>query len=230
MAETREEILGYLRSHGPTEAEDVAAAVGVHVSVARHHLEGLASRGLVRVEVRRKGRGRPAKVYRALPSPASPEVEAWRNLVHVLARALESLGEEGEEALRRAAREEARLRARSGRTDVVADALSQFAPELSRASEEKLLPGPGPLADLLLGFRDLGQAVVAGAVAGASGEAVRAEARAVVEPGGRILEEVLLRPAERREPSIWKGVAPAARPRPSRVLKGVAPLRLVEEG
>src|SRR5450759_2531077 len=64
-----------------------AAAVGLHGTTARVHLEVLERAGLVRHAVQRAGRpGRPRQLYAAVPRSAP--VEGYRQLVGVLAAEL----------------------------------------------------------------------------------------------------------------------------------------------
>lgn len=65
---TRAAILDHLRAHGAAAVKEVAHAAGVHVNVARGHLDVLVSAGLASVSWRRNpGGGRPAKLYEATP-------------------------------------------------------------------------------------------------------------------------------------------------------------------
>lgn len=107
-SELREALLYVRGSAEPVTADDAAAVLGVHRSVARARLERLARAGvLVASFARRSGRtgpgaGRPAKLY----SPA-PEVQALefpaRRLPVLVARLLDKLPTDGrEEALRQA--------------------------------------------------------------------------------------------------------------------------------
>jgi len=74
-------------AQGAMDAAQLAAAVGVHITTARFHLERLERAGLVRREVTHEGRrGRPSVGYRTVPvdDPAT----RYRALVDVLASAL----------------------------------------------------------------------------------------------------------------------------------------------
>lgn len=67
-APTRVEILDRLRSGGPCDVREAAAAAAVHPNVARGHLDVLVGAGLANVTWRRSAAGgRPAKVYEASP-------------------------------------------------------------------------------------------------------------------------------------------------------------------
>src|SRR6187455_3830926 len=76
---TRRRIYLFTRDHaGPdgVTASEVAAEVGVHPNVARHHLDKLAAGGYVEVAIERaegSGAGRPSKCYSAV-SQVFPDV------------------------------------------------------------------------------------------------------------------------------------------------------------
>jgi predicted ArsR family transcriptional regulator len=97
-----------VRSHpAPLGADEVAAALGVHRTVARGRLERLLRAGLVEAQfVRRSGRdgpgaGRPAKLY--APAPVAGVLELPpRRLASVVARLLDEIPRDARvEALRR---------------------------------------------------------------------------------------------------------------------------------
>jgi predicted ArsR family transcriptional regulator len=102
----REALLYVRGSASPVTADDAAAELGVHRSVARGRLERLVRAGVVATSfARRSGRtgpgaGRPAKLYS--PAPESDALEfPPRQLPALVARLLEELPSEGrEEALR----------------------------------------------------------------------------------------------------------------------------------
>jgi predicted ArsR family transcriptional regulator len=107
-SELRSALLYVRGSPNPVTADDAAAALGVHRSVARGRLERLRRAGLLDTSFARRSRrsgpgaGRPAKFY----SPA-PEVEALefppRHLAGLVARLLDKVPKEGrEDALREA--------------------------------------------------------------------------------------------------------------------------------
>lgn len=115
----RAALLFVRRSRGPVTADDAAAALGVHRSVARTRLEKLLGAGLVRASfARRSGRsgpgaGRPAKLYSAAPEPEPLEFPR-RRLPTLVARLLDEVpADEREEALRRAGEDFGRELARS---------------------------------------------------------------------------------------------------------------------
>jgi predicted ArsR family transcriptional regulator len=60
---TRSAILGHLLKSGPLTAREIAEAFTLHPNVARAHLDLLVEAGFLATGVRRKGKGRPAKVY-----------------------------------------------------------------------------------------------------------------------------------------------------------------------
>jgi predicted ArsR family transcriptional regulator len=95
-------------SNQAVTADDAAAALGVHRSVARSRLERLLRAGLVETRfARRSGRsgpgaGRPAKLYSAAPEPQALEFPP-RRLPALVARLLDEVPAGGrEDALRRA--------------------------------------------------------------------------------------------------------------------------------
>jgi predicted ArsR family transcriptional regulator len=108
---TRRDIFLFVHEHGaPADgpdgvtATDVAERFGLHVNVARHHLDKLAAGGYVEVVVARgarPGAGRPSKRYRATEPQLSPQVTVRHDavLVNLLKRALALLPREQAEAL-----------------------------------------------------------------------------------------------------------------------------------
>ncbi|MGH2705060.1 MAG: helix-turn-helix transcriptional regulator [Actinomycetota bacterium] len=60
---TRSAILAHLLKSGPLTAREIATAFTLHPNVARAHLDLLVEAGFLATGVRRKGKGRPAKVY-----------------------------------------------------------------------------------------------------------------------------------------------------------------------
>jgi predicted ArsR family transcriptional regulator len=106
--ELRAALLYVRGAHSPVTADDAAAALGVHRSVARGRLERLLRAGLVQTSfARRSGRsgpgaGRPAKHYSAAPESEALELPP-RRLPSLVARLLDEVPSEGrEDALRRA--------------------------------------------------------------------------------------------------------------------------------
>jgi predicted ArsR family transcriptional regulator len=106
--ELRSTLLFVRGSGEPVSADDAAAALGVHRSVARGRLERLLRAGLLETSfARRSGRagpgaGRPAKLYSAAPEPEALEFPP-RRLPALVRRLLEEVPADGrEEALHRA--------------------------------------------------------------------------------------------------------------------------------
>lgn len=60
---TRSGILAHLLKSGPLTAKEVADEFSLHANVARAHLDLLVEAGFLATGVRRKRKGRPAKVY-----------------------------------------------------------------------------------------------------------------------------------------------------------------------
>jgi predicted ArsR family transcriptional regulator len=110
----------YVRgAHLPVTADDAAAALGVHRSVARSRLERLTRAGLLETSFARRtgrsgpGAGRPAKLYAAAPEPEPLEFPP-RRLPALVARLLDEVPAEGREAaLRRAGEDFGRALART---------------------------------------------------------------------------------------------------------------------
>ncbi len=78
----------------PLDVARLAAAVGLHVTTARLHLQLLERAGLVRRVVERVGRpGRPRQLYAAVPAPQA--AEGHRQLAEVLAGVLATEPDDG---------------------------------------------------------------------------------------------------------------------------------------
>lgn len=60
---TRSAILGHLLRSGSLTAKEVADEFSLHANVARAHLDLLVEAGFLATGIRRKGKGRPSKVY-----------------------------------------------------------------------------------------------------------------------------------------------------------------------
>ena len=60
---TRAAILSHLLCSGPKTVEEIAEHFTIHPNVARAHLDLMADAGFLATEVRRRTKGRPAKVY-----------------------------------------------------------------------------------------------------------------------------------------------------------------------
>lgn len=104
----RQALLYVRGSAEPVTADDAAAGLEVHRSVARARLERLAGAGLLVTSFRRRsgrtgpGAGRPAKLYSAAPETRALEFPP-RHLPDLVGRLLEEIPTAGrEEALRRA--------------------------------------------------------------------------------------------------------------------------------
>lgn len=111
---SRRRLLEVLRSAlHPLDAEQLAAAVGVHVTTARHHLGLLERAGLVQRAVERAGRrGRPRILYTA--APESVAGDGYRILAQVLAAELGSDPDAGRRRAERAGRRWVRQQFRPG--------------------------------------------------------------------------------------------------------------------
>ncbi|HEX6350478.1 MAG TPA: helix-turn-helix domain-containing protein [Candidatus Dormibacteraeota bacterium] len=103
---TRRRILrSLLEDPTPRTVDEVAAAVGVHRTVAFNHLERLAALGLLATDLRRGLPGKPAKLYRAAgPLDFSAPPRRFAELAGVLAWALAGLETRGQAAARQAGR------------------------------------------------------------------------------------------------------------------------------
>ncbi|MEO7803794.1 MAG: helix-turn-helix domain-containing protein [Actinomycetota bacterium] len=60
---TRSAMLNHLLSSSPLTAKEIADEFSLHANVARAHLDLLVEAGFLATGIRRKGKGRPAKVY-----------------------------------------------------------------------------------------------------------------------------------------------------------------------
>ena len=102
---TRRDI--FLHVHGAgagVTAAEVAERFGLHVNVARHHLDKLAAGGYVEVVVERSkggGAGRPSKRYRPADAEVTPGLPIRHDvvLITLLKRALALLPREQAEAM-----------------------------------------------------------------------------------------------------------------------------------
>lgn len=100
---SRRRLLEVLRSSpAPLDAEQLAAAVDLHVTTTRHHLGTLERAGLIEHAAERGGRpGRPRMLYSATPDLAA---DGYRTLAHVLAAELEDDPDAGRRRAERAGR------------------------------------------------------------------------------------------------------------------------------
>jgi predicted ArsR family transcriptional regulator len=120
-SELREALLFVRGAPAAVTADDAAAELGVHRSVARSRLERLARAGLLETSFERRsgrtgpGAGRPAKLYSAAPEPAAIEFPP-RRLPALISRLLDEVPAKGrEQALRRVGEEFGRDLARAAR-------------------------------------------------------------------------------------------------------------------
>ena len=102
----RDILLRFYADHKPRSVEDVAREAGVHRSVAFEHLERLVALGYLEVAHRRGFPGKPAKIYRLTAGPVqiSHPMRRYDIVAEWLARALDGLGDEGIDTVRRAGR------------------------------------------------------------------------------------------------------------------------------
>lgn len=110
-SELRDALLYVRGAPRPVSADDAAAALGVHRSVARSRLEKLLHAGLLDTRFSRRngrtgpGAGRPAKLYSAAPEAKALEFPP-RHLPALLGRLLDRLPADGREEALRAAGED----------------------------------------------------------------------------------------------------------------------------
>jgi predicted ArsR family transcriptional regulator len=100
-------FLGFVDDPRDRTVDEVAAAVGVHRTVAFNHLERLAELGYLTIDRRRGTRGKPAKVYRLGVGAVEISYPArlHRELAGLLARATGRLGSAGHVASREVGQE-----------------------------------------------------------------------------------------------------------------------------
>jgi predicted ArsR family transcriptional regulator len=117
--ELRDALLYVRGSEKPVSADDAAAVLGVHRSVARGRLERLLRAGLLETTFQRRsgrsgpGAGRPAKLYSAAPEAESLEFPP-RRFPALVARLLDEVPADGRElALRSAGQDFGRQLARA---------------------------------------------------------------------------------------------------------------------
>lgn len=110
-SELRDALLYVRGAPAPVSADDAAAALGVHRSVARNRLERLLRAGLLETSFSRRtgrtgpGAGRPAKLYSAAPEAQALEFPP-RRLPALVARLLDGLPADGREEMLRVAGED----------------------------------------------------------------------------------------------------------------------------
>lgn len=157
---SRRRLLEVLRSSPqPLDAEQLATAVDLHVTTARHHLGTLERAGLVEHAVARAGRpGRPRLLYSAVPDMVA---DGYRTLAHVLAAELERDSDEGRGRAERAGRRWAEQFVADGPTgspDAVVATVTSVFDRLGFAPRRE---DAGPRHRLLLDacpFRDIARA------------------------------------------------------------------------
>ena len=66
---TRLQIIKILGEFGPQTVEELTERVGVKQGTVRHHLTALRADGLVGMELKRNGVGRPAHVFSLVEHP-----------------------------------------------------------------------------------------------------------------------------------------------------------------
>jgi DeoR family suf operon transcriptional repressor len=81
MHDTRVQVLEAIKTHRQATVETLAKAVGLTSISVRHHLTSLQAEGLVKVEIERKGVGRPRHLY----SVTEAAMRYFPNKYHVLA-------------------------------------------------------------------------------------------------------------------------------------------------
>lgn len=97
-SDAKRTILDVLKRRGPSEAQDIAAKLGVTPMAVRQHLYALESEGLVAFAPAPKdgGRGRPSKLWRALPTADALFGDAHAELsVELIGNIKEVFGERG---------------------------------------------------------------------------------------------------------------------------------------
>lgn len=93
---TRRAVLDLLKRRGPTEATQLAAALGVTHAGVRRHLDALVSDGLVTSSPERRPVGRPVALYRLTPEGDETFPRAYPALTDSLLEAVcEELGDDG---------------------------------------------------------------------------------------------------------------------------------------
>ncbi len=138
---TRRTLLDLLKREGPREASRLASSLGVTPTAVRQHLAALRLERLVEERSVRRGRGRPAKLWRLTPEADRVFPDAHAELtVGVIRAAREALGEEG---LTRILRERAKRQ-----TEAYRSAIPRSAPLTQRVRAlERLRTGEGYMAE-----------------------------------------------------------------------------------
>jgi len=99
-------LLSFYEERGPRSVDDVAAAAGIHRTVAFGHLEKLVGLGFLGTSQRRGAPGKPPKLYHLVAGPLELHHPArqFATLAGLLAAGLQQFGEPGVEAARDAGR------------------------------------------------------------------------------------------------------------------------------
>ena len=99
-------LLAFYADPRPRSVDDVAAAAGVHRTVAFGHLERLATLGFLATSQRRGLPGKPAKLYRLVAGPLQLQHPArqFATLAGLLAEGLQGFGPDGVAAAREVGR------------------------------------------------------------------------------------------------------------------------------
>lgn len=107
-AASRRRLLDVLASDGPMDVTALAAAVGLHVTTARFHLDVLQQAGLIRRTAGKAGKpGRPRQLY-TVTAAAEPG-EAYRQLAAALTDVLAADPDAGPQSAERAGRRWAQM-------------------------------------------------------------------------------------------------------------------------
>jgi predicted ArsR family transcriptional regulator len=96
--EAKRAVLDLLKRHGPSDANDIASALGVTAMAVRQHLYSLEDDGLVTFAAapRDGGRGRPAKLWRAEAAADTLFADAHADLsVELIGNIRQVFGEHG---------------------------------------------------------------------------------------------------------------------------------------
>lgn len=149
VSRKRRDVLEFLTlSDTPLGATGIAARMDLHVTTVRFHLEQLEIAGLIRREVDRDGRrGRPRIVYVA--APLAREDDAHRQLIDVLAGALDDDAEDGSARATTAGKQWADSLAQEIPTPTDADTLDPLMQIMVRLGFDPKINDGGDLIQLL---------------------------------------------------------------------------------
>ena len=114
----RAAVLDLLKRAGPIAAEALAARLGITAMAVRQHLQGLEAAGLAAHRTAARGRGRPAKLWRATAQADGHFPDAHASLAaDLIGQMKQAFGEAGLDRLLalRTAEQEKTYRARLGR-------------------------------------------------------------------------------------------------------------------